>query len=98
MITTTHPRPLTSRLTEQQVALTAMYSPAHAQDHLVHGWLAVGAAVQADTGADERKQLDYARSRLACARSEPVARAVAKRDRAAFEAECASLERAIGMF
>jgi iron uptake system EfeUOB component EfeO/EfeM len=92
MITTIHPRPLTSTLSDAQLALVAFYPPAAAEDHLVQGWIAIGKAVR---GEDERANLVYARNRLECARSEPVARSVKPRDRKAYEAEVASLARAI---
>ena len=85
-------RPLTSKLSESLVATILFYSPAHAAEHLVHAWDALAAA-----GRGERPEVNraYAERRLACAKSEPVARAVKRRDRAAYETEVRELEVAL---
>jgi hypothetical protein len=47
------------------------------------------------TGLPEKKHVEHARHRLECAASESVARSVKPRQRAAYEAEVASLTAAI---
>jgi hypothetical protein len=98
MITTTHPRPFTSKLTSEQIATVAYYSPAKAVEHIVHAWVALGEALRAASPADERSRVEYARRRLECAVSEPAAASVKPCNRAAFEAEVESLKTAISSY
>ena len=85
-------RPLTSKLTNSVVSLIRFYAPAHAADHLVQAWDALAAASRGEKPEVNRA---YAERRLACAMSEPVARGVKRRDRAAYEAEVRELEVAL---
>jgi hypothetical protein len=85
-------RPLTSKLSQAAVSMVLLYSPAHAVDHLVHAWDALAAAARGDKPEQNRA---YAERRLACATSEPVARAVRARDRRAYETEVRELELAL---
>jgi hypothetical protein len=79
-------RPLTGSIRPAVVALMECYAPVHAADHLVQAWAALAAVERGEK---------VAANRLACAKSEPVARAVKSRSRKAYSAECASLDAAI---
>jgi hypothetical protein len=98
MISTVHPRPFTSKLTAEQIATVAYYSPAKAIEHIVHAWVALGEALRAATPAEERARIEYARRRLGCAVSEPVAVSVKPRERTAFLSEVESLKTAIASY
>lgn len=85
-------RPLTGSIRPAVVALMECYAPVHAADHLVQAWAALAAV---ERGEKVAANLAFAQNRLACAKSEPVARAVKSRSRKAYSAECASLDAAI---
>ena len=91
-------RPLTGTVSPAVVSLVTFHAPAHAAEHLIHGWEAIKSAIKVSYAGDydtEKKHIAYAHSRLACAKSEPCARGVKPRDRAAYEAECESLTAAL---
>jgi hypothetical protein len=85
-------RPLTGTLSPSLVSIILFNSPAHAAEHLVHAWDAIAAA---ERGEKPEANRAYAANRLACAKSEPVARAVKPRQRKAYEAEVAALTAAL---
>jgi hypothetical protein len=85
-------RPLTSKLSASITSTILFYTPAHAAEHLVHAWDALEAAARGERPEVNRA---YAQRRLACAKSEPVARGVKRRDQKVYEAELAELEVAL---
>jgi hypothetical protein len=93
MITTVFARPFTGKLTSAQIELMAFYSPAHAEEHLVHAWLALKSALLADER--EMCRIEYAKNRLACLESAPVVAGVKSRQMKAFRLEVESLRAAI---
>ena len=91
-------RPLTGSVSPAVVSLVTFHVPAHAAEHLIQGWQAIKDAIKASYANDfdgEKARIAYAHTRLACAKSEPCARGVKPRDRAAYEAECESLTAAL---
>jgi hypothetical protein len=93
MITTVFARPFTGKLTSAQIELMAFYSPAHAEEHRVHAWLALKSALLADER--EMCRIEYAKNRLACLESAPVVAGVKSRQMKAFRLEVESLRAAI---
>jgi hypothetical protein len=87
-------RPFTSKLPASFITAILCFAPAHAGEHIVHAWNALDAA---DRGEKPDANRAYARARLACAKSQPVSRAVKRRDRDAFEAELRELEVAVAL-
>ena len=91
-------RPLTGSVSPAAVSLVMFGMPIHAEEHLIQGWESINSALAAAHERDydrEKGQIAYAHTRLACAKSEAAARGVKPRKRAAYEAECASLEAAL---
>lgn len=82
-------RPLTGSLSPAVRSIMAFYAPIHAADHLVQAWDALDQAGREPEKADACRA--FARNRLECAKSEPVARAVKPSKRKAYAAECAEL-------
>ena len=71
----------------------AFYAPACAAEHLVQAWDALDQAGREPEKADACRA--FARNRLECARSEPIARAVKPGKRKAYAAERAELAAAL---
>lgn len=70
----------------------SFYAPACAAEHLVQAWDALAAA---ERGEKPEANRAFAAVRLACAKSEPIARAVKPGKRKAYAAECAELAAAL---